>query len=78
MSTNCLRFWGTSSQDPYQGFASGQHWGISVPQTAWAIAPQIKIPGKGCGISQMRSGGMVWRWTRKCRYGASVYETWYR
>lgn len=30
---------------PYQGFASGQHWGISVPQTAWAIAPQIKIPG---------------------------------
>jgi len=42
-------FWGVRPQTPCRGFASGTHWGTSVPHTRWfpPTAPSRSAPVKG-------------------------------
>jgi len=42
--TFCFSLWGTSSPDPYRGFAPEPHWETSVPQTSWPGLPPCEPP----------------------------------
>jgi len=38
---------------PWRGFAHGPHWVTCSPQTLWAIAAQVKIPGTASDVGFM-------------------------
>ena len=40
---NSFSFWGTSSPDPYRGFAPGPHWGTSVPRPPAQDVPPYSL-----------------------------------
>ena len=63
---NCFSFWGTSSPNPYRGFAPGPNWGTSVPQTPCTGRPHIlyQVYAHGCNLYQEIFNTAIDRWCK--------------